>query len=431
MITIEKSIRRVMIAVTIIGMLLGQISIPFLGMIAIISSGIILVFDDEVHSFYMALFLVPSIRIFDRIGVSFIVNILMLLPFLKLLVERKSVDKTSVILAIILCALETINGLLIYGDTAFDYFADISAIITLVYCVTITVQNPNLNQRDAAYFLGGGALTSFFIYFISHPDTIMKMVTNIDTSHYFKCYAGDPNFFSWYMCMSLALFLVEPRYTRAFDYVFVVLITIISLISASKMALVLVAFTYLYVIIYYFNNVTLKREKRVISRLMIILSILAVIFNKRILLFFNYMIKRSGYNADGFDMYVLTSGRNQIVSSYFNALLDNINGLLFGFGLQYHLHLGFYDSSITHCSHNTFLDIVLAWGIIGLIIMGIIIVYWYKSITNKHGLSGKAISYMPFYVMGISFFSLSCLSGSMFWLVITAAMLCVKNSENS
>ncbi len=95
--------------------------------------------------------------------------------------------------------------------------------------------------------------------------------------------------------------------------------------------------------------------------------------------------------------------------------------LLFGYGLQYNetdIYKGF-----QHIAHNTYLDVILSWGLVGVVIL-FAVFFRIVKMMNKNRLERLTVNhFLPMIVTGVTFFALSCLSATMFWWIICAALL--------
>ena len=73
-------------------------------------------------------------------------------------------------------------------------------------------------------------------------------------------------------------------------------------------------------------------------------------------------------------------------------------------------------------AHNTYLDVVLSWGLFGVFVLLIVLFLWMKAIP-KPTEHRRAIRYLPLVCLLLNLFDLSCLSASMFWVIVSYALI--------
>ena len=149
----------------------------------------------------------------------------------------------------------------------------------------------------------------------------------------------------------------------------------------------------------------------------------SALFKNQIALFVQNFIKRAGLSNNNLDFERLTSDRSSIILEYMSILSNDFGGLVFGKGLQYHL---FFNGK-GFGAHNTYLDVLLAWGLIGVIVLTAIIVYWRNNIINQ--LENKKKFSIPILILAINFMDLSCLSATMFWWVLSLSFLSLYDND--
>ena len=128
------------------------------------------------------------------------------------------------------------------------------------------------------------------------------------------------------------------------------------------------------------------------------------------------------------DVTRLTSERLDIVLHYIHVLGNNFIALIFGYGFQY---VDYLSEPIGFCAHNTYLDLILSWGIIGIFIFSYILVRltrgYFDSKIEKHGVT----ECLPVIALGLSFISLSCFNATMFWWVLAAAIISFRRDDTN
>ena len=121
----------------------------------------------------------------------------------------------------------------------------------------------------------------------------------------------------------------------------------------------------------------------------------------------------------------LLTGRDYLWSFYFNSIFDSIKNLLIGNSLTYYpniLNPGQNNDFFTNfIAHNTYLDIIVSWGIIGtciyIIFVKKIIDNFNKTLNNKFKVKNN-----DFYICGIvylmSLMALSYLGADAFAIIL-------------
>ncbi len=169
---------------------------------------------------------------------------------------------------------------------------------------------------------------------------------------------------------------------------------------------------------------TNNKQRRWSSIMLFIFMITGfLIFKELIFVFLNNFLKRLG---DPSDLNSITTGRYGILKNYFSIYFSNPLTLIFGSGNQYHHYLGEVSGRV---AHNTYFDVILSWGAIGLFAFTYIVYKWVKKLPRINNKSW--IRWLPLITILINFLDLSCLSASMFWLVFSVPILALrtKNEE--
>lgn len=383
--------------------------------------GIVGIFlGDDSFRVSFCLMLVPNIRMFDGLGTTFIVNIMLVTPlFAKLLTDRK-VSPVALAHTFALATLELAH--ILFRQTYSYVLPNMAAILMLLYVETILLdRNTKLNFPDIVRKFAFGSIFSACVYFIVYS-LRYDMSKYLSGSRY-TAYASDPNYFSLYMCLAIALIFVIKQHKKR-DYAYIILLAFIVLFTYSKMALLVLLLIFLYfagkTVLHGFSYRT-----RFIRRFLLAGIALAAVFSRQIANLLDTTFSRlREHNGTNVNINTITSNRVELSFTYLYALITDPILLLFGYGLQYN---EVYDNNL---SHNTFLDVVLSWGISGVILF-VVIFYTIirRLIANCPDKLGPDHFY-PLFILGVVFFSLSCLSASMFWWVILAALLPLKGIED-
>lgn len=403
----------------ILGELYGKVPLAILTAFLVIT----ILRSDTADAFCWALLLIPNIRLLDDLGQEFIVNILMAFPILVYLFRQGNKRLSLVALAgsIILFMMEIIHNAILDDMEGFANIAGWT--LNLCLCMLITL-DPRVQLIKSNIFsaLTTGIILSAVIYLGSGQDTIKGIIDSMDYNVRLEAYSNDPNYYSLYICLAIACVLNVNGY-NIYKFVTMALITGIGLLTASKMCLLLMIFEYVLIFLQIFNrNKGNKNTRRFLLWSAAGMAALGFAARNYIAKIFDNFIRRAGLGVNqSFDLDRLTTGRMGIIAEYMQILGNNIACLLFGYGFNYYNSLG---HSRETCSHNTYLDVILTWGLIGFLIFGFIIALWmqhYRTARNITKLT--AVKMIPLIVLLINFLDLSCLSAGMFPFVVTVAII--------
>lgn len=369
------------------------------------------------HKFCWSLFLVPNIRILDGLGPEMLVNMLMVLPLafyfaLKLMKREFNIMGFPLFGAFLLFMMETLH----MSSISSESISVLAWALTFAWCGYATLDKDiKLKRRDIIYSFALGIIFSALLYIINNPDYTANIIDNIFEGERFAGYGDDPNYYSLYICITLASIVAKSK-IRLLDYIIIVALICIGFLTASKMCLILIIVNLLYLVLG--TNTSITKAVRNVF-IMIIVVIAVFIFKDLIQMFIDNLLQRSGGRYITLDTF--TSGRSDLVFDYINILSKDYTTLFFGKGFSYHLR---FPGIVTHGAHNTYLDFILAWGIVGVIFLFNVLKIWIDGYRNKlRAISYTRISKFPALMLLLNFCDLSCFSAGMFFLVISVAML--------
>lgn len=380
--------------------------------------------------FCWSLFLIPNIRLFDDIGITFTVNILMLLPFIKYIyVKRFRLPRLSCIGSGLFVLIEGLH-IVILGNYS-SVFPSLSCILGFTYCSSLTLDKSVQIERDNMFWaLTSGIIFSFLIYLVCEYNYEGSIIMFAINGHRYYGYANDPNYYALYICLTISILLGTKR--KSILHLFALgALLLIGIFTTSKMCYLIMTLELLAMIFIVLTlrlnpwsttGVGLRNRKFIVASL---LSIFAVccIFYKYVIKLIQMFLDRAG--AGVLTLNSLTTGRWGLLINYIKILFENPIALIFGYGFSYNKYLGEISGRVVH---NTYLDLILSWGILGAIIFIIIVYYWFKRCSYNKKIS--LIELLPIFVLGLSIFGLSCLSASMFFVVISVTLLYLKTGPD-
>ena len=416
------------------GLLIAFLAFSFAGLMlqvqmlfyaAVVSAFAGLCLGDNNYRVGLCFMLVPNIRLFDGLSVSYLVAVMLAFPAVVYIFESKRVNFKAAAHVIMLSLWEVIHTIAM--NNMHSIFANLGSIMVLYYVECVLVNKDiKLNYSEIARKFAFGCIFSsaMFMSFYFGKIDLWKYLT----TWRLKAFANDPNYYALYMCVAIAMLFTITSKHKVRDYIYIFILVALILFTSSKMGLAVTLLMFIFFAFKSLLGVTTRRF-RFVRRLMIGGLTIATIFSRRILILIdNTLISLQEHKGTDVNIDPITSNRIMIMQFYLGELVTNIPLLLFGYGFQYNETAQYYVFS--HISHNTYLDVVLSWGLVGVAMMFVIffnfIVSMKKNRTEKLGVE----SFLPLLITGITFIALSCLNASMFWWIICAALLPLKGRKD-
>lgn len=421
--------KKAIITTALVFTALGVLYIPQMLYLSIGAFLIYMLKYSELDNYKVCLLLIPMIRIFDATGVSFFVNILLAFPALITWIKRKKINKYALWHTTVLIITELIH-IIIFNNMS-NMFSNLSAILPLLFCESLMRENEIDYQEysSSSRWLAMGSIVSAIIYLLAHRDYFNNIIYSVIDGWRFTAYADDPNYYSVYIVMAIIGLFANPKPQRI-DYILIAFLVAIGMLTASKMCIIMMIITLLvYISNYLISNIP---EKKKFVRNFLVMAIAAVLFfGNNITLLLENFINRLAGKGTSITLSTATTGRSQLAISYFKAWLDDPVAMIFGYGFQYRnsFDIMIHNRNYTSVAHNTYLDIVLSWGILGLVAIGIIVFGLINRSPKADFKRQGFINTYPFIALSIMLMALSCLSAGMFWFIISFPI--VINLENA
>ncbi len=234
---------------------------------------------------------------------------------------------------------------------------------------------------------------------------------------------GDANFYSSHIIVAICGLLIiamNKEFKHAIKlFVLVIALIYLGLLSVSKMFLfVLIVVSFLWMLTLLFN------KENILLKIRIILCVaIGVIF-----------IISSGIFADQIHMYMirfdmvsdtnsLTTGRSTILENYISFFENNPFALFFGQGYS-----SVYSSKLNFAAHNTLIQSLYQFGIIGSMILAI----WLFQLNNKIKTESNSVLSVIFAIACfIPWLSLDILFFDEFFYILALYIIGKKYFENS
>lgn len=411
--------KKAIISTALIFTALGVLFIPQMLYLGIVAFLIYMLKFSELDNYKLCLLLIPMIRIFDATGVSFVVNILLVLPALITWFKCKKINKYALVHTTILIVMELIHNFIF--NNIDNMFSNISAVLPLLFCESLIRGNDKDSQdfSSASRWLALGSIISAIIYLLGHREYFNSIIYSVIDGLRFTAYADDPNYYSVYIVMAIIGLLANPQHKKI-DYILITVLVAIGMLTASKMCLIMMIITLLtYISSYLISSV--PEKKRFVRRFLAIAIVAVVFLGDKITLLLGNIITRLAGKEANITLSTATTGRSQLAISYFQSWLDDPVAMIFGYGFQYRnsFDIMIHNRNYTSVAHNTYLDIVLSWGALGLVVVGIIVFGLIKASKVTDVKNKGFITIYPYIALSIMLMALSCLSAGMFWFIIS------------
>lgn len=383
-------------------------------------------------SFVILLYLIPNQGLYDDIGFKQILNISIFIIFIKLLYREKfKIPYKNTFLLYFIILYEIILTFL-YGSISFKLVSILSLFCSyMVFTYVIYyLKTGNLyliyDKKQDYKFILYGLITSV-IY--SGITVFKQWGIDIPTAFRFTGLLRDPNYYSL-VCLIVGLSLLFNREFNLKKRIMLFIITVIlGILSVSKMFMLLLFISLILIMIYEPIKTKKINKKYVLAFFISIFIGVNIFINSPI---GTIMLEKYLYRGVTTSLF---TGRNILQPHYIDELLDNPRNLLVGNTLTYYgkrIGLGeevYYISDIssvmkeaysTMVAHNTYLDVILSWGIIGgsmyiIYIINSLKYFFVKKNNDKFDSNYNII----FFILLISFTSLSLLEADMLMLLVS------------
>ena len=338
---------------------------------------ILIVFFSKAEDLLPIIFFIhPNSALFDNIGFTYLFNFSVVIVVIKILLFSKlKLPKKSLLLFIILLLFE-IFSCLISTFTNLSMFSLVSWTSSYLVLIIASYNQEKISfEKIYRYFFVG-----FCCAFITGwMEPILKWGVNIPTGYRFTGLLRDPNYYS-----IDALFLIFSASTYATlcnknKFLYIIPLVFMGLCSVSKTFILLL---FLGIFISIVLNIKKINFKNLILGFIIILIVIMLAYKYGLIdLIMDKYLYRSETTS-------LLTGRDKLWIFYISSLLKNPLILLFGKSLTYYskiLNPGIIDSFFTNfVAHNTYLDFILSWGIIGTILYLIFLSTIFQNFKNYY-----------------------------------------------
>lgn len=328
---------------------------------------LIIIFCKEKYILPIILFLHPNSALYDDIGFSYLFNITIFIASIKLLIINKlKINKLAVsIFSVILCIeIITILKANVIGTELLSMVSWIASYLVLIlYSSKMEKIEFTLAYK---YFFFGFVIA--FICGIAYPLSRWG-ITNIPVAYRFTGLLRDPNYYSIDALLLIFSAGTYAKLTNKNQFVYMILAICMGICSVSKTFIVLLLLGFALKIILNVKKINIK--KMFISILIIFISALILYKTGYV----DIIIEKIVYRTETTSFF---TGRDYLLSFYLQTIVDSpVNFLLGNSLLKYPnvLNPGQGNEYFTNfLAHNTYLDLILAWGIIGVILFTLFLI---------------------------------------------------------
>lgn len=379
---------------------------------------LLIIFCKNENVLPLLFFIRPNFGMYDQMGFKYLFNITIIITSIKLIVfygKTKNIKKSSFIILSLLflynIALVLLNN--IKFSVLYTYISlFLSYIILIIYSGE---KDYNFSKLYKYYSWGmiSSALCGFMI-----PYSMYGM--NIPGGYRFAGLMRDSNGYSLDLLFLIIGAFVYEKESGKNSLFYIILFSVLGFLGTSKMFLICLAFVVLYEFFVKLNSISIKKVnmKNIIFFFLILFGVLY--FNNKFDLYnivFNNYVSR-------FNSTSLTSGRNDISLYYLELLFDNPIILLFGKSLEYSTLIGYGGWAMVH---NTWLELLLSFGLIGSLIYLLFIITVINNNKSKIKYKGQLVLLIIIFFFCLG--ALPILSGDTLAILILYVVL-IKNISN-
>lgn len=407
--------------------ILGQLYSPGNPIIYVLICYLImrLCFTSLTNNFAILMFLVPNLgSAFIYIGTTSIpiLNLLICIALLKLCLTilHDKVSKKVLLVGIVFVLYEWIH-IFLYDIKTLALLISWSAAVFYVFLLALYSRTTYHHETVLKYFLAGVGV-SILYGLLNFYHLYGTLLANNPTIR-FKGAAGDSNYFSMYIMISMfsILYLISKESNRWRQSIYPLLFLFygaFGVLSLSRMFLLVVSFLLLLMVIKAF--IDLRDNKKMVWFIITTFLLIAgfyLYFSQEIYSVLHLFLSRFTDFLE--DPNGLTSNRNIIAEKYYEFIVSDYWHMLVGIGIQeYYVRSGVFLET-----HNILLEILVVWGVIGFLIFGLFIAIILKIRASDKKISETSIlGWLPIICMTVSYMSINAMSNESFFLLVFFAI---------
>lgn len=366
--------------------------------------------DDELIPIIM--FNHTCSALYDDIGFKYIFNLTMLIATMKILLKKDlRISKSIFSLFCILMLYELLLTFINIGISTQSL--NLVTFISSYLFVILVVSTKNEKYIDInkiyKYFFFGFLISGVSGYM--YP--ISKWGNKIPITYRFKGLLRDSNYYSVdALLLIISSMLHNKKITKESLVMFAV-----GILAVSKMFILVSLISFF--IMAFWQILHIKNKKQCFCLMIVLLSLPLIFYNLKNLNFVDNMINKYLYRTESVS---LLTGREYIQGYYINTLFNDSTTLIFGRSTSYPevLDIGhdigdsFYYNIV---AHNTYLDVILSWGILGTIVYGFFILKIFFTYKKNYNIK-NGFNVLFLILIGMCLFVLSYLMLDFFAIMI-------------
>lgn len=381
--------------------------------------GIIMIILNKVNeNLLLGFFLFPCINLFMKEGTFSYGIILFLLISIHYFCNRyKSlkVNKLILICLIIILIIESINFI---GYLQSEIISAIRWAIIFIYGICILIDKRiNLNYKECINITCISIILSVVLGIIIGYESSFR-VNDLIIGR-IEGMSGDPNWLGAIILITILsiinIMIVEKKWTYL-NLIMIFILLSIGVCTLSRTFLLVSLGTLTLVIL----DSLLNNRYKVIKVILLCIVLSAVIVNiiPQLKVYILTMNERFSYAENLSDF---TGSRSEILKNYISIIFNNPRVMLVGYGL-----VGFIrKANMTHGTHNTYVEMIMAWGGIGSIVfLGLLSRIFKNEIKKIESKTYYIYKFLPIIIMGIYFMGLQSIAKAT---VIYIFFIAVKN----
>ncbi|WP_438296702.1 O-antigen ligase family protein [Sporosarcina sp. FA15] len=354
-------------------------------------------FLNSEHLIYLVVFLLANQRIivFPQSDVT-LINIIIVIALIKVLLLYKKQIVIPDIIIFLVFILYSLFTVFLSGSISNVFIGLKSTLlfITLLYIFKQNTNNINWYYNLVMYFSIGCIISGTFGFIINGGSMFGENI-RFDPG-------GDnnSNIFGTMLSFAIANLLVITLLNKKFSLtvsIFIMLLLTFGFMTQSRSFMLATSITFLYIVIVSLTNNKLNKKYLYATIFIILCTMVYMILNQDTILskIFNSTMDRI-INPRGDD---ISGGRLEIWTNYLDILFSNNTYLFWGMG-------DYKSYGLTVVAHNAFIEVVVSWGVIGLLIIISLFIYvWYnlsRIWLNKGHIKNGLVAYAPLVVVIIT-----------------------------
>ena len=358
----------------------------------------------DVNLFYsFIIFLIPNLNLFLFNGVP-LINILIVVSMVWLIFFEKIYlndgERKFLIIIIFFIVYDLIHFLFNNYFNMIENIILYSSIVASFFFYVYQKKSNSIEKYVNPFICGTiGSLISGLLFMISTD----KLANGVDITNRNLGNAGDPNYLGLYILISITFLINQIRKDKlTFKKLIIIIFLAIGGFSTSSRTFMLILIVELLPFIYtILRDFIVKFQLRKIILIgvgIVIIIFFLTIFNENIRFIFERFNDASNLDE-------LTNGRSDIALTYLNKLATSEAHLLFGFGIsKYPINM-----EIFAYAHNAYVEILVTVGIIGMLLIIFLIIYF----LYTHNVKIFSMRFLPviiflFIAFGINIVEVEC-----------------------